>query len=470
VRRVIALPFGLWNEARAREVLEHIDLLTDEEVERELAQVRAGFGARHRDVREVLEEHYALAARSVGHDGDEDEHRRLLKGAYFTMEYSLEGAALFNPSMVPHPDQAEAPAGGMRVLMSLRATGEGHMSSVVFVAGTITADHELELDPLGKFSAKADVVPDRRYLKPLFARKLREMRVKGEYVGAMLDVLPERFALPALEAHVDALLVERAGETGLVEAVQAARWLTRSNYHLQLEEGAQVSDLIIFPNSSNEARGIEDMRLVRFVEEDGTATYFGTYTAFNGQHFMPMLMETQDFRRIEMHTLNGEGARNKGLALFPRRVGGHYCMCSRVDGRRLFISFSDHPHFWETTELLAEPVFPWELQLIGNCGSPIETPEGWVLFTHGVGPMRRYCIGALLLDLENPQRVIGRLAEPLLAPGDEEREGYVPNVLYSCGGLLHGGQLYLPYAMADEATGVARMPLDALVERLKAGW
>ncbi len=212
--------------------------------------------------------------------------------------------------------------------------------------------------------------------------------------------------------------------------------------------------------------GIEDLRLVRFVDDDLGVRYFGTYTAYNGSHALPQLMETRDFHHLQMHTLNGAVVQNKGMALFPRRIGGQYCMSSRIDGENLFMMFSDNIQFWETAEMLQAPRRLWELMQIGNCGSPIETSEGWLLLTHGVGPMRKYCIGAMLLDRDDPLRVIGDLKEPLIAPTEHEREGYVPNVVYTCGAIVHQDCLFIPYAMSDTSTGFAVAPLERLLGEL----
>jgi predicted GH43/DUF377 family glycosyl hydrolase len=282
-----------------------------------------------------------------------------------------------------------------------------------------------------------------------------------------LGQLPEQFSFVQLETAI-----AEAKENGRTygrfsETLEAMLWLGRSNYRLKLYEGADVSHLVIFPYSDSESRGIEDVRLVRFVDDDGSVTYYSTYTAYNGIHTLPMLFETKDFLKISVHTLNGECAMNKGMALFPRRINGHYVMCSRIDGHNLFIMYSDMVHFWESAELLAQPKYPWELRLIGNCGSPLETAEGWLLMTHGVGPMRQYSIGAMLVDLDDPRKIIGRLKRPLLAPTEREREGYVPNVVYSCGAMVHGSLLYIPYAMSDTATGMATVPLAELIAQIR---
>jgi predicted GH43/DUF377 family glycosyl hydrolase len=243
-------------------------------------------------------------------------------------------------------------------------------------------------------------------------------------------------------------------------------WLARENYRLELPPKADISEMVVFPQSDNESIGIEDLRLVRFVDDDGSVTFYGTYSAYNGSHVLPQLMETKDFHNLHMHTLNGACVQNKGLALFPRRIGGHYCMCSRLDGENLFIMYSDIVEFWESAELLQVPKYPWEFMQIGNCCSPVETEAGWLLLTHGVGLMRGYCIGAMLLDRDDPLKVIGHLSEPLIVPTDDEREGYVPNVVYTCGAIVHGHCLFRPYAMSDSATGFAVVPLDKLLNRL----
>ena len=244
------------------------------------------------------------------------------------------------------------------------------------------------------------------------------------------------------------------------------KWLADSNYEISFAEGLALSERIIFPVSSNESNGIEDARFVRFTDDDGAVTYYATYTAYNGRDILPQLIETQDFLHFRVLTLNGDAAQNKGMALFPRKVDGRYAMLSRQDDENLFIMLSDNPHYWSDPQMLLRPAEPWESVKIGNCGSPIETKAGWLVITHGVGPMRKYCIGAALLDLNDPTKVIGRLRAPLLCPEGDEREGYVPNVVYSCGSLVHGNQLILPYAMSDTATAIASVSLDEILKAL----
>lgn len=465
-RRVISRPFCPGGETRIRAVIDRVSRLSEEDVECLLAGVLENFAGRHKDIESVFEEHYRAAVALTEQPRDISRPRRLLIGSYFTMEYSVESCALFNPSIVQHPDQSGVPEGAVRFIMSLRATGEGHVSSIVFRTGVITADHAIRFDLPGRFSRRLRQLPDRLYEKLLFRRKLHEAGIDGATVDLVLDRLPEGFTLAQLE-HAIAEAREAQPEMFQLEKTTGGMlWLARSNYQLQLPGDADASEVVIFPQSENESGGIEDLRMVRFVEDDGSATYFGTYTAYNGYHVLPQLMETSDFSRISIHTLNGAKAQNKGMALFPRRIDGHYVMCSRIDGENLYIMYSDIVHFWESAELLQTPKHPWEFMQIGNCGSPLETSEGWLLLTHGVGPMRSYSIGAMLLDLHDPLKVIGSLDEPLITPTEQEREGYVPNVVYTCGAMIHGDYLYVPYGLADRATSFAVVSLPSLLERL----
>ena len=465
-RCVITRPFFPSGETRIGHVLEQVNQLSEPEVRRVLGEVFDDFGDRHRDIEAVFEEQYEAIVAQTGRPNDISRERQLLIGAYFTMEYSIQSAALFNPSIVLHPDQSGIPPGAVRFLMSLRATGEGHISSVVFRSGVIEPNHTISFDPPSRSFRRGRLSPDRRYEKWLFQRKLRDIGLDARAIEVVMDRLPDHFAFGQLE-HAVAETRETDPQAFQGEdIIEGILWLARSNYQLELPRDAHASEIVIFPQSENESGGIEDLRMVRFVDDDGSVTYFGTYTAYNGYRILPQLMETTDLTHINIHTLNGAMAQNKGMALFPRPIGGHYVMCSRIDGENLYIMYSDMVHFWESAELLQTPKHPWELIQIGNCGSPVETPEGWLLLTHGVGPMRRYCIGAMLLDLDDPLKVIGSLNEPLLAPTAEERDGYVPNVVYTCGMMVHGDYLYIPYAIADKVTCMACVPLDDLLDRL----
>jgi predicted GH43/DUF377 family glycosyl hydrolase len=465
-RRVITRFFDPGGQPRIQNIIDRISQLPDDEVGRLLEEVFQRFRTRHVSVTALLEQNYAQAIMLIGAPRAADGNRRLLIGSYFTMEYSIESAALFNPSIVPHLNQQNLPEGAVRFVMSLRATGEGHVSSIVFRTGVIYSDHRIQMDPLSRFTHPIKVVPDKQYDRDLFTRKLTDIRVSVPIVESVMSRLGDSFTMAQLEDGIAAAQEAEPQKFRSQEAVQGIRWLARSNYQLELPQDAEASELVIFPQTSNESRGIEDLRLVRFVDDDGAVTYYGTCTAYDGYRILPELIETSDFQRIGVHTLNGSKAQNKGLALFPRKINGHYAVCSRIDGENLYIMYSDIVHFWESAELLQTPKRPWEFVQIGNCGSPIETPEGWLLLTHGVGPMRTYSIGAMLLDLNDPRKVIGILDEPLITPNEKERDGYVPNVVYTCGAMIHNEQLYIPFATSDTTTRFGVVSVNRLLDRL----
>jgi predicted GH43/DUF377 family glycosyl hydrolase len=466
VRRVITRFFYPGSEARIGNIVNRIRGLSGGQVDRLLDQVLLKFRTRHANISAVFEENYRKGAEMIDASDDFSHNRRLLIGSYLTAEYSIESAALFNPSIVPHHNQRNLPEGAVRFIMSLRATGEGHVSSIVFRTGVITADHQVQIDPCGRHSSPVRVVPDKQFDRPLFRRKLNDIGVDDETLNLVLNRLDDTFTSAQLEHAVTAARESACEAPGFEKSLNDIRWLAHSNYQLELPKEAEASEIVIFPQTINESHGIEDLRMVRFVEDDGAVAYYGTCSAYDGNRVLPQLIETRDFLRIGVHTINGACAQNKGMALFPRRIGGHYVMCSRNDGENLFIMMSDIVHFWETARLLQVPLHPWEFVQIGNCGSPLETPEGWLLLTHGVGPMRAYGIGAMLLDLNDPLKVIGCLEEPLIMPTEKERDGYVPNVAYSCGAMIHGGQLYLPFATSDRITRMALVSLDSLLNRL----
>lgn len=465
-RRVITRFFDPGSKGRMQNIVERIARLDDDEVAKLLDEVFQRFRTRHSNIVAVLEQSFRNAAALLGDAGDVDLNRRLLLGSYFTMEYSIESAALFNPSIVPHLNQRNLPDGAVRFVMSLRATGEGHVSSIVFRTGIIYSDQRIQVDPLSRHTSPISVMQDKLFDKALFARKLGDIGVPQPIAEAVMNCLPGSFTMTQLE---QAMMVVREREPELVpslDSMQGIRWLAMSNYQLKLPTDAEASELVIFPQTVNESRGIEDLRLVRFVHDDGAVTYFGTCTAYDGFRTLPELIETSDFQTIGVHTLNGAKALNKGLALFPRKISGNYVMCSRIDGENLYIMRSDNVHFWETADLLQIPKQPWEFVQIGNCGSPLETSEGWILLTHGVGPMRTYCIGAMLLDRDDPQRIIGVLDEPLIVPTEKERDGYVPNVAYTCGAMIHSDQLYIPFATSDTTTRFGMVSVERLLDRL----
>lgn len=466
--RVIIRPFIPGETHRILTIIGRALALPEEDVVKELSAVLSEFDTRHFDITSLLLRHYQKVLPHVFTQRPISQERKLLIGALFSGEYALESAALFNPSIVPHPDQSGMAEGGLRFVMSLRATGEGHISSIEFRSGSIDPDGGITLDPVSRFLSVPDVLPNPSYRKKRFLAKLHEMNCHGEYCGRVMDPLADDFTLNDLRKSILAVKQEVQPNTiELTRSLERIQWLADSNYELSFSPKLAMSERIIFPVSANESNGIEDARFVRFVEDDGSVMYYATYTAYNGKSILPQLIETTDFLNFRVLTLNGNAVQNKGMALFPRKVGGQYLMLSRQDDENLLLMRSDNPHQWEDPELLMRPAETWESVKIGNCGSPLETPEGWLVITHGVGPMRKYCIGAALLDLEDPTKVIGRLKEPLLAPEGNEREGYVPNVVYSCGALIHGGRLILPYAMSDKASAVVSVSLEGLLEKLR---
>ncbi|HEY0008427.1 MAG TPA: glycoside hydrolase family 130 protein, partial [Tepidisphaeraceae bacterium] len=465
-RRVIARPFNM-GSARVRSLFSRVDQLPEDCIDDLLRSVERSYADRHAKLAFVFHENFEQSAAMIGFTQHWSPQRRLLAGAYLTMEYSIDSAALFNPSIVLHPNQSGVAKGAIRFVMSLRATGEGHVSSIVFRTGVITADQRVEMDAVPDKLHRTRIAPDRSYNKALIRRKLAEMNVyTGDGVGRVLDSVPERFTLVDLNRAIDVTRASNAVDARGQEALRTLLWLAQSNFHVDLAQDSSLSEFVLFPMSEEQSNGLEDLRLTRFTDDDGSVIYHGTYTAYNGVRTLPMLLHTSDFKRIEFASLNGAAAANKGMALFPRKINGEYVMCSRIDGENLFISKSQSVHFWETAEKLIAPRYPWELMQIGNCGAPIETSRGWILLTHGVGPMRTYAIGAMLLDLNDPQKILGHLREPIITPSEEDREGYVPNVVYTCGALAHGGQLYVPFAMADKSTSFVAVDVEELVDKL----
>jgi len=437
--------------------------LPEDRVRPLLNEVSAEFSQRHEQIHSLFLERFEQISDLLLTDEQISEQRRLLIGSYFLAEYSLESAALFNPSIIPHPDQADLPPGALRFILSLRATGEGHISSITFRTGIIYGDHRIEISPATGFLTEPRQVPNPLYEKAQFAKKLSELGLTGEFTRRVINKLGELFTLEELRSGVNVEIERsRLSNTAVHEDQEAAQgiWmLARSNYEVQFQPNQSLSERIIFPATPSQRNGIEDARFVYFTNDDGTHVYYATFTAFDGRVIMPQLVETPDFLLFRFITLNGPAAENKGMALFPRKINGRYVMLSRQDNENIYLMFSDSIYFWQERVVLLKPTFPWELVQLGNCGSPIETDAGWLVLSHGVGPMRKYCIGASLLDRDDPTKVIGRLPEPLLKPDQNEREGYVPNVVYTCGALLRDGELIIPYGLADHATGFATVPL-----------
>lgn len=465
--RVIIRPFVPTNPLRIAAILGRALALTEEEAVKELEVVHQGFGSRHYDIEALLLEQYQKVIPHIFTHRPLSRSRQLLIGALFSGEYSLESAALFNPSIVAHPDQNGIPEGGLRFVMSLRATGEGHISSIEFRMGVIAPDGRITMDAVSRYVTMPQIVPNPSYRKKSFILKFHEMGFNNEFANAAMAPLEDEFTRDDLNKSVGTVRhVNHPSTHELKRTLECIQWLADSNYELSFSSKLGMSERIIFPVSTNESNGIEDARFVRFTEDDGSTMYYATYTAYNGQAILPQFIETRDFLHFCILTLNGSAVQNKGMALFPRRVGGRYAMLSRQDDENLFIMFSENLHYWNDPQILMRPAEIWESVKVGNCGSPIETAAGWLVITHGVGPMRKYCIGAVLLDLEDPTKVIGRLTEPLISPEGLEREGYVPNVVYSCGSLIHGDKLILPYAMSDKFTVIASVDVKQILSAL----
>jgi predicted GH43/DUF377 family glycosyl hydrolase len=406
--RVVVRPFHLaWagnGGSRTERLVKEVMELDTGATRAELELVLKDFEARHWQTRRVFMTRYDEIEEMLGLDGTEigDEKRQLI-GAYFCHEYSYAAAALMNPSAVPHFDQTGMPEGSLRILMSLRAVGEGHISSVAFREGIITSRNELKLAPEPPFATATDAV------------------------GQDEEELPE-------------------GEITVFR-----------------HRDSTLSGTVIFPITAAQSKGLEDLRLVKFTHDDGSAEWLGTYTAYNGSSIQSELLRTRDFRAFDLVPMTGPASRNKGMALFPRKIGGQYMMMGRQDGENLFLLKSDTLTHWEEGEKLLTPHYPWELVQIGNCGPPIELDEGWLMLTHGVGAMRKYSIGAVLLDKDDPSKVLGRTREPILAAAHEDREGYVPNVVYSCGAIRHGDKLFVPYGVADSSVAFAFIDIKVLL-------
>jgi predicted GH43/DUF377 family glycosyl hydrolase len=469
--RVLLRPFSLGNLQRAGRIVAQILSFPEDRVGLLVEEISAEFSQRHQRIRDIFLERFEQVREMVPIDSALSEERRLLIGSYFLAEYSLESAALFNPSIVPHPDQTGLPRGALRFILSLRATGEGHVSSITFRTGVIHPNHRIEVFTPTDFLTEPRQTPNPLYEKGLFERKLAELGLTRDFTRRVMNKLGDSFALEELRAGLqneqfrlpDGMTQEDQ------EEAQGIWMLARSNYEVQFQPEQKLSGRILFPATPSQRNGIEDARFVRFRNEDGTHIYYATFTAFDGKIVMPELVETSDFLHFRFITLNGPAAQNKGMALFPRKINGLYVMLSRQDNENIYLMFSDNVHFWNEHTVLLEPTFSWELVQLGNCGSPIETDAGWLVLSHGVGPMRKYCIGAFLLDRDDPGKVIGRLREPLLKPNENEREGYVPNVVYTCGAIVHRGQLIIPYGMADHATGFATVPLREVLAAMQSG-
>jgi predicted GH43/DUF377 family glycosyl hydrolase len=441
--------------------------LSEIEVSRQLDQLRAELGARHIDLDGSWLRQFDQIRAYLPNDVTLSENRRCVLGAYFTGEYAIESAALFNPSIVPHPDQTNLAEGDLRFILSLRAVGEGHVSSIEFRTGTVRRDHSIEVDKTSGLVVAPEIDPKPTYPKSIFLHKLNDNGLENNWSRSVVNRLGSTFSRSQLDDAVQRASYEAQPHSQDVRrTIEFLQWLVESNYEVNFDPEVPLSERVIFPVSLNETNGIEDARFVRFVDEDQSITYYATYTAYDGRIIQPQLIETSDFVKFRIRTLAGPAIQNKGMALFPRKINGRYAMLSRYDDENLFLMFSEDRYFWRDPQVLLRPSQAWESVKIGNCGSPIETEGGWLVLTHGVGPMRKYSISAALLDLEDPSKVIGRLQTPLLQPPSDRIDGYVPNVVYTCGALIHGGHLVLPYGLNDSVTTIATIELASLLAAL----
>jgi predicted GH43/DUF377 family glycosyl hydrolase len=447
------------SESRASNTVERMLALSEVDVELALEELFHRFSKRHEDLAGVFEMHaeriedYITTPISTS--------RRQLLGAAFTHEYSLEGAAICNPSLVTHPDQSDVAPGALRVILSYRAIGEGHVSSICFRTGTIDEAGAISIDDAQPFPIMATLGPA-MLNRDLFHSLLHDLGYDGETAASVLNNLSDRFSESDLEVAIMKLEKQSDTRLNVVATAGLLRLISACFYEATFDEPSDVSQRVLWPAAPNEGNGMEDARFVRF-EGDGIANYVASYTAFDGHSVSQQLLETDDFLTFTSSPLAGRGSRNKGMAFFPRKVGGSYVAMSRHDRESNAIAFSTDLHRWDDVATAQMPSQPWEVLQLGNCGAPIELDEGWLVITHGVGPMRTYGIGALLLDLEDPTKVLGQLPKPLLLPDESEQDGYVPNVVYSCGSLVHNETLYLPYGIADQSIGCATVKISELL-------
>lgn len=451
-------------ESRATSVISRILQLDERDVDAAMQDVDAQFSDRHRGFHDYLSDHAEMVMPRLETDVNLSEARQLLLGAAFTSEYAIEGAALCNPSVVLSPRQGVN--GDAEFIMSVRGIGEGHISSIGFRTGRITSSGTVTLDPPGPFPETAYGVPGLHH-QSVFRAKLAEIGDDQENAVYALNPLPTRFDDTELNARIELLAAESATRSSTSSTVAHLRYLARTSYAVEFPISSSISERVLWPQMPAERHGMEDARFVRFIGDDGEVTYYATYTAFDGLNVSQQLLETKDFSIFSTSAMGGAAALGKGLAIFPRKIGSRYVALSRSDRETNSIAFSDDLFCWNDSETIQIPEESWDILQLGNCGSPIETDAGWLVLTHGVGPMRTYSIGAILLDLDEPQKVIARSAEPIISPAKGRRDGYVPNVVYSCGGFAHNDTLVLPYGIADQSIAIATLSIDQLIGSMR---
>lgn len=462
--RTLIRPFVPGNPSQVDHILFRIFSSPQQEWNKILEDIYERIGIADYILRPVFIRHFNNIKYRIPSNIEMTDEQKELIGAYFTQQYALESTALFNPSVVPHPVQDKK--GVTRFIMSLRAIGEGHISSITFMEGEIDVASNITL----RQNSPVIYEPQRQehlYEKALFLKKSNELGILSSLNKDVFEHLHEYFSLGELEEAINKKRNSNISVSNLEleNSLNNIRMLALSNFTLKFSTD-DISERAIYPASPSQSNGLEDARFVRFTEDDAKVIYYATFTAYDGRTVMPEMLETTDFKEFRVSTLNGPAAKNKGMALFPRKVNGAYLMLGRQDNESLYIMTSDNPYFWYDYRPLVKPTYNWELIQIGNCGSPIEIDEGWLVITHGVGPVRTYSLGAILLDKNEPWRIIGRLNEPLIEPTRQERGGYVPNVLYTCGAMAVGRTLILPYAIGDVITTFALVSIDEVIEKM----
>lgn len=466
-KKVIPRLLTVSNE-RSRKMIDRVLGLNEEEAKHVINQVLEEFASRYKDIQSIFEKHFGLKKYFLTEEKQRvlSKEKRLLIGAYFTMEYSIEAAALFNPSIVEDPDQSGAADGQKKVIVSFRATGESHVSSLIFKRATLDENAMIHFEPTGKFIREGNVTEQNSDNKMTFQELVSQIVLPEGIRPNMATHLKEPFSYKEMEMVLKSVLLLIESSTERKKLKYDILNVVNTSYEVHFPPDSHLSERVIFPVTFSEKNGIEDARFVKFTDDEGAITYIATYTAYDGTFILPQLIETKDFLHFKISLLHGKAAINKNLALFPKKINGQYVMIGRIDGVNNYIMFSDELYLWEEAILWQEPKYPWEFVQIGNGGSPIETEKGWLVITHGVGPMRKYCLGASLFDLKNPRIELGRLKDPLLVPNEDERHGYVPNVVYTCGAIVHGDKLFLPYAVSDHASSFATIPLAELLDAI----
>ncbi len=446
------------NTSRLNRLIDSVLSIPERELNTLYKTIENNFAFRHRDFEHFLKINFKKIKPRLPNKTEISEIRSLVIGAYFSKEYSIQSAALFNPSIVAHPNQEGIKKDEIRFIISLRSVGEGHISSIEFRSGTVDKDGVIKLDKETKFATCSEKEIDKIYSKKNI---LKNTDALLNFDQSILQVFNEKFTLNDYLKKVKNKEFSHFDKSTQEQLFH----ILDTNYDVITDRNAPISERVIFPNAKGESMGMEDVRFVEFVE-NGKTQYIGTYTAFNGHKISPQLILTEDFVHFKSRSMYGDAVNDKGMALFPEKIDNKFVMLGRQGGENITIMYSDDLFIWKNYEIIMTPKDTWGFVQLGNCGSPIKTKEGWLVITHAVGPLRKYVLGAILLDLKNPSKIIKKLNKPLLSPNEEEREGYVPNVVYSCGSMAHKGNLILPYAMSDSASTFASISINDLLKEM----